>query len=150
VTGTIESYLNVLIIFEHTLSTIRSFKHYSFVAFRRKIFRSLKKTRKFSSLEEPSYDFRLEATLSHEDCIAKYELAEEQSFKLQQAISALSARQREVIFLRFFDDFSNREIATIMSITIESVYKLISKAVSSIKKFMTELSLLSWLLLWLF
>lgn len=132
---------------KNQLGAIRSFKHYSYAAYRRKIFRSLQKVRKFSSMKEVSYDFHLKATLSHEDYIAKHELTEEQSDKLQQAIHALSARQKEVIFLRYFDNFSNDEIAYIMSITIESVYKLISKAIRSMKKYMTELSPLSWLLL---
>lgn len=129
------------------LGTIHSFKHYSYTALRRKIFRALQKERKFSSLKEPSYDFRLEPSLSHEDLMAKQEYTEEQSHKLQQALSTLSTRQKEVIFLRYFDCFSNDEIAAIMSITIESVYKLISKAISSIKKHITELSLLLWFLL---
>lgn len=132
---------------KNSLGGIRSFKHYSFAAFRRKISRSLQKRRKFSSIEEVSYDFHLEAIISREDYIVRHELNQERNHELQQAINALSARQKEVIFLRYFDDFSYKEIAAIMSITIESVYKLISKAVISIKKNMTELSfLLAWIL----
>lgn len=40
---------------KNQIGEIRSFKHFNFAAFRRKIFRSLQKFRKFSLLEEPAY-----------------------------------------------------------------------------------------------
>lgn len=124
-----------------SLGIIKSFRHYSYAALRRKIFRNLQKQRKHSVSDREEIQFHLQAAVSHEDQIISHELSEEQLRKLQQAIALLSTRQREVIFLRYFDNFSYEEIASIMSISIESIYKLVSRAVRTIKKHCTELSL---------
>lgn len=53
---------------------------------------------------------------------------------VQKALDHLSGRQREVIFLRFYDELTFEEIALTMDIDVKSVYKLTYKALDSLRK----------------
>ncbi len=61
---------------------------------------------------------------------------------LQKALDRLSGRQREVIFLRFYDELTFEEIADTMEIEVKSVYKLTYKALDSLKNKITLLNIL--------
>lgn len=56
------------------------------------------------------------------------------NFLLQKALDCLSGRQREVIFLRFYNELTFEEIALTMDIDVKSVYKLTYKALDSLRK----------------
>jgi len=45
----------------------------------------------------------------------------------------LTRRQREAIYLRFYQNLSYDEIAKLMTMKVESVYNVISKAISLLK-----------------
>ena len=57
-----------------------------------------------------------------------------QSEHLQRCIKALTRRQREALFLRFFNDLSYHEVAAIMEIRVDSVYNIISKAIDILRR----------------
>ncbi|QHT65197.1 sigma-70 family RNA polymerase sigma factor [Rhodocytophaga rosea] len=63
--------------------------------------------------------------------------------ELDVALTYLSDRQREAIYLRFYQNIDFAEIATIMGITPRAVYKLIYRAVDILKKMYTPKSLSS-------
>lgn len=54
--------------------------------------------------------------------------------KLLQLINKLSSRQREVLFLRYYEGLSTAEVAAIMSLNVNSTYVLLSKALDFLKK----------------
>ena len=62
------------------------------------------------------------------------ELAFEQRQRITKAMLQLSKRQQEAIQLKFYQNLSNEEIAQKMSIKVEGVYNLISKALSFFRK----------------
>ena len=62
------------------------------------------------------------------------ELAFEQRQRITKAMLQLSKRQQEAIQLKFYQNLSNEEIAQKMSIRVEGVYNLISKALSFFRK----------------
>ena len=49
----------------------------------------------------------------------------------------LPRRQREAIFLKFYMNLNNHEIADLMKINIQSVYNLVFGALGNLKKQMT-------------
>ena len=66
-------------------------------------------------------------------------LIEEQSFaeKRQQAmhlLDQLTKRQREAVFLRYFEEMEYEKIASIMDLSKQVVYNLVNKAIQSLKK----------------
>ena len=61
------------------------------------------------------------------------ELQKEQSEKLRRSLVTLTKRQREAIFLKFYNDLSYSDIASIMDLQVDSVYNIISKAIESLR-----------------
>jgi RNA polymerase sigma factor (sigma-70 family) len=116
------------------LADVQSVRHYLFKSFRRKLIGHLSRGRKQLS-EHTLYtqsDFQI--TLPYEtECIDQQAESEQRS-KLQQAIGQLSKRQQEVIFLKFYNQLSYSDIASVMQMQVESVYNLISKALDLLRK----------------
>ena len=53
---------------------------------------------------------------------------------LQKALTELSPRQKESVYLKFTEELEYEQIAEIMEISIESCRNLISKAIKSLKE----------------
>jgi RNA polymerase sigma-70 factor (ECF subfamily) len=73
-------------------------------------------------------------------------LQKDQLAALQQYIQQLPARQKEVIYLRFFHGLRYAEIAVIMQIDQKSAYKTVYKALETLRQIMPGPAL-AWLLL---
>ena len=95
-----------------SLNTVLSVRSYLYVALRRKLVRHLSEQNKFVN-SSSSHDFNIE--LSHEALLAQKELQEETQAKLDQLFNALTPRQKEAIYLKFYENLAYQEIATIMS-----------------------------------
>lgn len=54
--------------------------------------------------------------------------------KLGQALARLSGRQREILYLYYVKEFSHREIATFLSISVQSSKNLLFRTISRIKE----------------
>jgi RNA polymerase sigma factor (sigma-70 family) len=74
---------------------------------------------------------------SFEDAIILEETSIQQLELLRKAISDLSKRQREVIFLKFYNELSYKEVAVVMEVSVEAVYNLMTKAIDSLRTAMT-------------
>ena len=61
------------------------------------------------------------------------EREQEQTRRLQQELGRLSKRQREVIYLRFYQGLDNEAIATLMQVNRQSVANLISGAIQRLR-----------------
>ncbi len=66
------------------------------------------------------------------------EIEEEKKHYLQQALKQLSERQREVLFLRFYNQIPYREIAEIIGIRYQSVRNTAHRALSSLRQYMAQ------------
>lgn len=118
---------------EHLTPEIKNLKYYLISSLRRRLLRSLQKDRQCgNSPVEYAYDF--EFILSKENSIIEEEYKKEQDLRLHQAVSSLSRRQQETVYLRFYQNLSYAEIAQLMSMKVESVYNLISKSLGILKK----------------
>jgi RNA polymerase sigma factor (sigma-70 family) len=105
-----------------------SIKFYLLKGFRREIIRRIKAKKKAEILDN---DFFI--TPSHQEGMIQQESLEESSLCLHHAISNLPERQREVIFLRYYQGLENHEIASLMEMTIPSAYNLVSRALKVLK-----------------
>lgn len=65
--------------------------------------------------------------------IVQNESVSEQQLWVGNAINVLPKRQREVIFLKFFEGLTNEQIAGLMQLNRQSVANLVVKALSSLK-----------------
>lgn len=114
------------------LPEVQSIKSYLLRAVRNKVNREHRKNsfRRMVSPSDP--DFGL--TLSSETLMIREQSEEQDRRKLQKALTALSPRQREAIFLRFYQGLSYEEIATVMAISIKGAYKLMGRSIHFLRK----------------
>ena len=108
-----------------------SVKHYLYKALRNEIFRQVKNGTRFTKdteIEEACF----EADFSIEHSIIQEELSAYRLEALKVAVNTLPRRQKEVIYLRYYDGLSYDEIADIMGIEQNSVYKITYKALESL------------------
>jgi len=111
------------------LSVTDSIKFYLLASLKRKIGRQQQGmfSRLFEHSEEP-------LTHSREDDLINEQASAERTQKLEKAISKLPRRQREILYLRFYEGLDTQQTAAIMSLSVNSTYVLLSKALNYLKK----------------
>lgn len=108
-----------------------SIKFYLMRALRREIVRKLTNEQRFDH-ELDTLNFTIE--FYYEPTWLDRQISTEQSTLLLRELNNLPARQKEALFLKFFDDLSYEEIAGVMGIEQTSVYKIVYKGIASLQK----------------
>ncbi len=122
---------------KQALSDTTNIKFYLFKSLRREIITKLTTHQKHFSSAYSLLPFDSSpacALPSHETLLISAQQTEEQTQILTKELSSLPARQKEAIFLKFYDNLSYDEIASIMEIDHKSVYKTIYKAIDVLQK----------------
>lgn len=123
---------------EHLAPELQHLRYYLLSSIRRRLLRAVEKDRRHR--QHTFSDF--EIILPREHFIIQDEKHQEQQRQLHAALAALPLRQREAIYLRFFHNLSYPEIANLMSMKVDSVYNIISKAIGVLKKTLPPMLLL--------
>jgi RNA polymerase sigma factor (sigma-70 family) len=108
-----------------------SVKHYLYKALRHEIFRQVRAASRLApetEIQEACFD----AEFTVEQSMIQEELTTNRQEALLGAVNSLPRRQKEVIFLRYYDGLTYDEIADIMGIEQSSVYKITYKALESL------------------
>jgi len=116
-----------------SVSEITAVKPYLYKSFRRLLIHQLVEQRRlltFLAGQAAAFEF----TLSIESTLIEDEVRAERMKNLRACIQSLTKGQREVIYLKFFNDLSYREIADVTEIRVDSVYNLVSKATEVLRK----------------
>lgn len=79
---------------------------------------------------------------SHEQKIIDEQSNDERKQKLGRIIEKLPKRQKEILYLRYYEGLSTQETADIMSLSVNSTYVLLSKALNYLKNHSGELMVL--------
>jgi len=116
------------------LGEVKAVNFYLFKSFRRLLNGKLIKRRKYRFVRIPKDEVGFEMSQSIEDSWILEEASTQQIAELKKAISSLTKRQREVVFLKFYNDLSYSQVAAILEMNIDSVYNLISKAIDVLRK----------------
>lgn len=127
------------------LSDTTSIRFYLFKALRYKIVRNARANSDhlLRDLESSVDEF---SDGSHESYLIGLEVQSHQMANLRELIAALPRRQREAINLRYFQNFSNEEIAHIMGVNYQSACKFIYTALKNLKVNL-QISITSWIFL---
>ena len=121
-------------------NTPPSVRNYLYKALRNILFRKIKAQSRFSSLENSDYDYTFE--VSCDNLLIEDEEEKLLRNTIKDILEKLPARQKEIVYLRFYEGLSYEEVAEVMAIDIHSVYKLWYKAMEGLKDSMHYL--LSW------
>jgi len=108
-------------------------RYYLFLALKRNLIKKLKNKRKFD-LGELADSSSSDLELSPEYRMIEMEQNEESRHKIAVAISQLTDKQKEVVYLRFNEAMDYPEIANLMGISIESVRKQVYRAIKLIRE----------------
>lgn len=126
--------------YHDTLGKAANVKAYLFRSLSHKLYRESKKRSKWKTeaLLENTLPVRLESFESEQAGIQREHYLQ---VKLAGSLEKLPFRQKQVIQLLFFEQFSYEEVSKMMGINLRSVYTLAWKALSSLKKLLITLGL---------
>lgn len=113
----------------HKLGPTTSIKYYLFRSLRRELVRKLK----YNNIHKAE----IFQTQTEDSAEAQWISADEDSRRsnaLENALQQLSERQREAVYLRFYQNMDFDDIALLMEISQRAVYKLIYRAIDVLKK----------------
>jgi len=114
------------------LAVPQSVKGYLVSSMQRKMIRKVKKERTFQ-IGFSRIPFS-NSVSSKEDQLIIDQVIEEKKIIIHRAMDALTKRQREAVYLKFYANMSYKEIALTMDISTDSTYNLISKAIDILYK----------------
>ena len=116
-----------------TVGTILSPKYYFLRAIKNKVLKSLhKNTRNTMSVYlQDEYDFHHEFSI--ERVIIEKQVSEEKAEKLRKTLSLLSKRQKEIIYLKYYQYLDYGQIAELMGVSRQSVYNLLHEAIHKLR-----------------
>lgn len=120
------------------LGNTRFIKFYLLKALKRKIIRKISKTKKILAKSDIKEDYAFEVVFSCESKLIREELNHEQKEQINRALTALTKRQREAIYLKFYNHLSYEQIALVMNIDKSAVYTLIFKSVNKLRKYLQK------------
>lgn len=120
-----------------SIDDLGNLRFYLFRSLRNRLIDIRRSQREFAILEVEDQEtigelpFHLEVTVEEE--MIMEEEKEEIRKKIEKVLSGLTHRQREIIFLRYFHEYSYEEIAAIMQISVESSRNLLSRTITRLK-----------------
>jgi RNA polymerase sigma factor (sigma-70 family) len=124
------------------LSEVTSVKYYLFTCLRRRLIKELNRQTRYMHGREPDEDYHFEVTLSHEFLLITSQISKENQERLQHAFDSLTKRQKEAVFLRFYENMDYEHIAAMLSMKEVKyartlVYRALDVLKGSIRKLAT-------------
>jgi len=117
------------------LSDVIAIRPYLLVSLRTTIYNHLKQDKRMM-IKEIGEDHPFEMVFSVESDFIRNETKSAQTQKLIDALNQLTPRQKEVVYLRYFEELEYEEIASIMNITVKATYKLTARGLVSLRQLM--------------
>lgn len=106
-------------------------KFYLLKSLRRRIFRG--KAKWGTNWESVQENYLFEVEFSIENQLITQEIAHDQVRQLETLLNQLSKRQKEVIFLKFYQGLTHEQIAEVMVLNRQSVYNILHEALQKLR-----------------
>ncbi len=113
------------------LNTTNNIRYYLLKALKNAMIKELTKSNKIDYFEE--HPLKFEGVFSLEEEMADKEKVSSKEKMLVNALGSLSARQREIIYLRYECSMEYEQICNIMKLKNDSARKLVFRAIGSLK-----------------
>lgn len=110
------------------LSITDSIRYYLLASLKRKIASQQQKSRLFENPSEMAF------TSSPEEVLIGEQSNRELRAKLIKVMDKLPRRQKEILYLRYYEGLDTKETAALMELSVNSTYVLLSKAINYLKK----------------
>lgn len=116
-----------------TLSAIQFPTAYFFTSFRNSLTGKLKPALRFAGHDEindiPEF--------AVDQLIIRKETDAQTAAEITKAVAALTSRQREAIFLRFYEGLPYEQVAGMLNITVKATYKIVARALEELRQALT-------------
>jgi len=112
------------------LSEVSQVKYYLYKSLRRKILYKRSLLLRLPLAEVDSFEMEL----SHKSHYLSQQINSDIREKIKQMVNTLTAKQKEAIFLVYFEELSYEEAAVIMELKIKTVYNLIHLAIAKLRQ----------------
>lgn len=116
------------------LSDISSIRPYLFKALRRDLNKATNFLVRSKNCGTELLEFQVAPIFSPEDVLVEDETKQYLCTQVAEVLNALPIRQREAVYLKYYEGLSYKDIASIMGINYQSVVNLLFKAMVSLKK----------------
>ncbi|GAB6283156.1 MAG: sigma-70 family RNA polymerase sigma factor [Ignavibacterium sp.] len=121
-----------------SLRKIKSIKAYLFISLRNRMLKLQKKHKIWLRYDKLNAKQSFSELFDIENFLIQSEIENLNKVKIKNAIEQLSKRQREAIYLKFYEEMDNDEISQIMNINVQSVYNIISEAIKILKNILSK------------
>ena len=115
------------------ISETTSIKFYLLRSLRRRIARTLQGIKRFETISEEFSYLEDKINFSAEHLIVLQEANRSKKASLRKAVQELTKRQREAIYLKFYQGLNNSAIASVMDLSESSVMTLVSQAIRALR-----------------
>lgn len=127
--------------FRNSIGNPVHIKNYLYKSFRNLILKKVAQVQKSHDFDETE-DYEFNVSLNIEEALIEDERRKHISKQLQLTLSGLTARQREAIFLKFYEQLSYEEIAEVMGITVKASYKIMARSLNFLRDNLSKEDLL--------
>jgi RNA polymerase sigma factor (sigma-70 family) len=117
------------------LREVDNLKPYLFKSFRNHVLDNLEIQNPVVHIEN-DFEHPFEVTYSPEDFMIRQQVSDENRLKIVDALNKLSTRQREAIYLRYFEGIDFDAIATIMDMNVQSVRNTMHRGMQALRNLM--------------
>ncbi|SEO06160.1 RNA polymerase sigma factor, sigma-70 family [Mucilaginibacter gossypiicola] len=117
-----------------TIGETPSVKNYLYKSFRRVLIEKLQFSARTIAFPITDEIIQFNFELGHDHVLIRKERLSQLQASLEKALSQMSDKQREVIYLKYYEDMSYEEIAEMMDITTKGAYKLLYRALDSLRE----------------
>ncbi len=114
------------------LNLVINVKAYLLKCFRRQLFLDIKEQKRFSSAGRLS-DNQFDDYQGAEQAISEKEESNRLKIVIKRSLVNLSARQQEIIYLRYDCELSYEEISDILEIAVDSCYKSVYRSLKTMR-----------------
>jgi RNA polymerase sigma factor (sigma-70 family) len=122
--------------YRKSLTVPDSVEAYLFISLRRELLTKKKASQRRDDIDNNYYLEEFDALISYNNWYEILNLEEEDSKKLKRSIENLTPRQREVIYLKFYEGFSTEELSQILDLRAQSIYNLVFSAINQLRFFL--------------
>ncbi|GAB3936580.1 RNA polymerase sigma factor [Larkinella terrae] len=116
------------------LDDVRMLKPYLLTSLRRKLLRETRRLRWFREADEVTDEYAFEVQFTIESYLIHNEIQHEDLKRLHVHLDKLTRRQREAIYLRFFQEMEYDDIARVMGINYHSAVNLVYESLKLLRK----------------
>lgn len=131
----------------YRLNGINQVRAYLFKSLRRRIIEKVKKEQQKNNSEQ-RFD-KVDILFIREDLEEALVKQEQDRQRLAQALNRLPWRQREAIYLRYYNGLNTREIADIMGAANQTVLNTLYQALQNLRKHLQLKDFIGYCLLWM-